>query len=75
MGKLARRRREATTIESRPECRVTRFECTLFKTIFNAEEVPIGNWNKSRTTGLTIPEAGQISPELEDTRQKLQTGT
>ena len=26
-------------------------------------------------TGLTIPEAGQISPELEDTRQKLQTGT
>jgi len=26
-------------------------------------------------TGLTIPEAGQISPELEETRQKLQTGT
>lgn len=23
------------------------------------------------TTGLTIPEAGQISPELEETRQKL----
>ncbi|WP_374089758.1 DNA-binding protein [Methylomicrobium lacus] len=26
-------------------------------------------------TGLTLPEAGQISPELEETRQKLQTGT
>jgi len=27
------------------------------------------------TTGLTLPEAGQISPELEETRKKLQTGT
>lgn len=26
-------------------------------------------------TGLSIPECGQISPEIEDTRQKLQTGT
>ncbi len=26
-------------------------------------------------TGNVIPEAGQISPELEDTRQNLQTGT
>ena len=26
-------------------------------------------------TGKVLPEAGQISPELEDTRQKLQTGT
>ncbi|WP_083930160.1 hypothetical protein [Methylovulum miyakonense] len=29
------------------------------------------------TTGLTIPEAGQISPDMEDTRQRLnlRTGT
>lgn len=26
-------------------------------------------------TGLTIPGAGQISPEIEETRQNLQTGT
>jgi len=26
-------------------------------------------------TGKTLPEAGQISPELEATRQRLQTGT
>lgn len=26
------------------------------------------------TTGLTIPEAGQISPEIEDTRKKLGKG-
>lgn len=26
-------------------------------------------------TGKELPEAGQISPELEETRQKLQTGT
>lgn len=26
------------------------------------------------TTGLTLPEAGQISPELEETRKKLSTG-
>ncbi len=25
--------------------------------------------------GKTLPEAGQISPELEETRKKLQTGT
>lgn len=27
------------------------------------------------TTGKTLPEAGQISPELEETRKNLQTGT
>jgi hypothetical protein len=27
------------------------------------------------TTGKTMPEAGQISPELEETRQNLSTGT
>lgn len=27
------------------------------------------------TTGKTIPEAGQISPEIEETRQNLSTGT
>ena len=27
------------------------------------------------TTGLTIPAAGQISPEIEETRKKLHTGT
>jgi hypothetical protein len=26
-------------------------------------------------TGKTLPECGQISPELEEARQKLQTGT
>ena len=27
------------------------------------------------TTGQTLPEAGQISPDLEETRKNLQTGT
>ncbi|MDO9049081.1 MAG: DNA-binding protein [Methylobacter sp.] len=27
------------------------------------------------TTGKTLPEAGQISPELEETRKNLSTGT
>lgn len=27
------------------------------------------------TTGQTIPEAGQISPEIEETRKNLSTGT
>jgi len=26
------------------------------------------------TTGLTLPEAGQISPDIEETRKKLSTG-
>ncbi|MFZ2404299.1 MAG: DNA-binding protein [Methylobacter sp.] len=27
------------------------------------------------TTGMTLPEAGQISPEIEETRKNLSTGT